>query len=53
MADYHLVVVNDFGDFSRGDIITDPAVISDLLAAHHDHSFVRIPAPAPDAHTEG
>ena len=41
----HLVVVRPFGGFSRGDIITDAARISQILMSEHAHAVVRVGAP--------
>lgn len=38
--DFHLVVIHPFGDYQRGDRITDPAIIAAVMEgenAHHCH----------------
>jgi hypothetical protein len=45
--DMHLVVVMPFGGFARGDIITDPTKIAQVLAGEHAHAVVRVqPSPS-------
>ena len=40
-----LVVTTPFGDFERGQVISDPQVISVLLADHHDKVVRVVAAP--------
>lgn len=44
--EYTLVVVKPFADYQRGDSITDPEVITAILAGDHEHenSVVRVAA---------
>lgn len=44
--DFHLVVVRPFSTYSRGDVITDVARISDILKGEHAHAVVRVSNPA-------
>lgn len=49
---YHLICVNPFGKYSRGQMITDPLEV-EVLLDDREHQFVRIEAPnAPDAPPE-
>jgi hypothetical protein len=44
--DMHLVVVKPFGGFVRGDIITDPTKIAQVMTGEHAHAVVRVqPSP--------
>lgn len=48
----HLVVVNPFADYQRGDQITDPATIEAVEASTNQSSVVRVadePAAPPPA----
>jgi len=42
---YHLIVTTPWGDYQRGERITDPAKVQAILAEHHD-KVVRVAAPA-------
>lgn len=42
---YHLVCVNPFGKYVKGQTITDPNEVTELLA-DREHHFVRISVPA-------
>ena len=47
-----LIVTNAFGDFAKGDQITDPKAIADVLASDASANVVRanvpdVPAPKP------
>ena len=45
--DMHLVVVKPFDGFTRGDIITDPPRIAQVMAGEHAHAVVRVqPSPS-------
>jgi hypothetical protein len=44
--DMHLVVARPFGDFARGDIVTDPVRIEKILNSEHARSIVRVAQPA-------
>jgi hypothetical protein len=49
---YHLICVNPFGKYGKGQMITDPNEVGTLLD-DREHNFVRIAAPdAPDAPPE-
>lgn len=41
----HLVVTNAFGDFQRGDTITDPEQVAEILANHNGGNVVPVAAP--------
>jgi hypothetical protein len=43
--DMHLVVVRSFGDFARGDIVTDAVRITEILNSEHAYSVVRVVSP--------
>jgi hypothetical protein len=43
--DMHLVVVRPFGGLARGDLITDPNRIGDILAGEHAAHVVRVCTP--------
>ena len=43
--DMHLVVVRSFGDFARGDIVTDAVRITEILNSEHAYSVVRVVLP--------
>jgi hypothetical protein len=38
----HLVVVRAFGAYAKGQIITDAAAVSDILAGENSHCVVRV-----------
>lgn len=40
--DFHLVVVHPFGDYARGDKVTDAAEIAALLAGENSRSLTRV-----------
>ena len=42
----HLVVVRPFASLTRGDIITDPARIAEILKGEHAPQVVRVATPA-------
>ncbi len=42
----HLVVVKPFGGLARGDIITDPARVIQILNDENAHSVVRVQSPS-------
>ena len=42
---FHLVVVRPFSGFARGDVISDPPRISEVLKSEHAHCVVRISVP--------
>jgi hypothetical protein len=42
----HLVVIKPFASFSRGDIVTDPARIAEILKSEHTQRVVRVATPA-------
>jgi hypothetical protein len=44
---FYLVCVHPFGDYAKGQVITDPDEVA-RLTSDRDHHFVRIPAPVPD-----
>jgi hypothetical protein len=44
--DYHLVCVHPFGKYQKGQVVTDPDEVAELLD-DREHHFVRIAAPAP------
>lgn len=48
MAQY-LIVTNPFGDYQRGDQISDPATIAEIRASHNAANVVPITAPAEPA----
>lgn len=35
--DFHLIVIHPFGDYQRGDKITDASVIAAMEESHADH----------------
>jgi len=41
----HLVVTNSFGDFQRGDSITDADRVAEILASHNAGNVVAVTAP--------
>lgn len=43
---FNLVCVHPFGNYTKGQIITDPDEVARLMKVR-DHHFVRIPAPEP------
>lgn len=45
--EFHLVVIRAFAGFSRGDIITDPGRIAEILNSEQARSVVRVAARAP------
>lgn len=45
MSDFHLVCVQPFGKYVKGQMITDPREV-DELQEDRDHHFVRIYIPA-------
>ncbi len=50
----HLVVVRPFGGLARGDLVSDPAHISSILASENAAHVVRVVATASsDAKQEG
>lgn len=44
--DIHLVVVRPFAGLARGDAITDPARIAEILESEHAAFVVRVVTPA-------
>ncbi len=42
----HLVVVKPFAALTRGDIVTDPDRIAEILKGQHASMVVRVAAPA-------
>lgn len=44
-----LIVISDFLDHVRGDEITEPALIAQLLASEWSGSVMKVAAPAPSA----
>lgn len=42
----HLVVVRPFGNVARGDLVSDPARIEEILSSEHARFVVRVAAPA-------
>jgi hypothetical protein len=42
---YHLTVNQPFGDYKRGDHITDAAVIAKVVKTHPQHVVKRFPKP--------
>lgn len=42
----HLVVVKPLGGFARGEIITDPVRITQILTGENAHSVVRVQSPS-------
>jgi hypothetical protein len=42
----HLVVVKPFAALNRGDVITDPVRIAEILSCEHAQHVVRVAAPA-------
>lgn len=47
MANFHLVCVHPFHQYTKGQTITDPALVEEL-SQDRDHHFVRIAAPFVD-----
>ena len=48
MADEkHLTVVKPFGDYARGDRITDPAEVAAVLESHPSHVVPHAPIETP------
>lgn len=45
MADFHLVCINPFHNYTKGQMITDPDEV-DKLQEDREHHFVRIAIPA-------
>ncbi|MBV8401133.1 MAG: hypothetical protein JOZ17_20725 [Acetobacteraceae bacterium] len=43
--DLHLIVVRPFGGLARGDTVTDPKRISDILNSEHASHVVRVGTP--------
>lgn len=41
---FKLVVIHDFATYQRGDVITDPKVIGDILAGENETSVNKIAA---------
>lgn len=39
---FHLVVVQPFGKYAKGDVITDSATITEILAGENALSVVRV-----------
>jgi hypothetical protein len=39
---FHLVVINAFGPYARGDLITDATIAAEILAGENAHHVVRI-----------
>ena len=46
---YHLVVRQPFDGRSRGEVITDPATVSTILAGEWEGHVIRVTAPATPA----
>lgn len=46
--DFNLVVVHAFASYARGDVITDPAVVSKILASN-PRMVTKVAAPHPHA----
>jgi hypothetical protein len=44
--DVHLVVVKQFADFTRGEIVTDPVRMTEILSSEHARCVVRVVSPA-------
>jgi hypothetical protein len=44
--DMHLVVVKPFGGFVRGDIVSDPTRVAEILNSEHVRFVVRVAASA-------
>jgi len=42
---YHLIVVHEFGNYTKGQKITDEAEVAAVLASHNHTGVVKIPAP--------
>lgn len=40
--DIHLVVVRPFNGFARGDTISEPALVSEIVQGVHAHDVVRV-----------
>jgi hypothetical protein len=43
---YHLICVNEFGKYAKGQLVTDPDEVA-ILLEDREHHFVKIAAPAP------
>ena len=43
--DFALIANANFRAFKRGDLIEDPAIISQILDSHHEHFVVRVAKP--------
>lgn len=41
-----LVVVRPFGNYARGDVVTDPVRIAQILNSDYAHAVVRVSLPA-------
>ncbi len=41
---FHLVVVRPFAAYGKGEVVTDAAAISAILAGEHAHDVVRVSA---------
>lgn len=44
--DMHLVVVKSFSELTRGDVVTDPKRIGQILNSEHARNVVRVSAVA-------
>jgi hypothetical protein len=49
---FHLVCVNPFHGYEKGQMITDPAEVEKLMA-DREHHFVRIAAPVAEDASDG
>lgn len=44
----HLIVVRPFGPYLVGDVVSDPASVSEVLASEHVEHVVRVDPPKED-----
>jgi hypothetical protein len=47
----HLVVVRAFGPYAKGDLVTAPAEVAEILAGEHAGHVVRVRAPSSTSNT--
>jgi len=44
----HLIVVQPFADYAKGDRIEDPEIVASILASANSSHVVKVAAPKPD-----
>lgn len=46
---FELIVVEPFKDFKKGDVISDKAIVKELLSGEFQNHFVKKPVPVTDS----